>query len=249
VLFVLTCACRTPASAPRDFVQRGPVRAPTVELATSFARLLDELQPLLAERLPGAELGGVRVDVRSATRGSTVHAVTSRFPSGLRRIRIEALAEPATDRYLLAHELVHAALGSDWSTLPGMLEEGLAEALAFELAPEAPVFEARHVRQLAALTKSGEHFELEAGLRRDLELDLEGVFRLPDDRKRRVYAFGTFFAEWLGPTELVRLCASQRARAKGRIPADEILRDGWRAAARAWSADFSASRARRTSRR
>ena len=47
------------------------------------------------------------------------------------------LAREADDlERTLAHELVHASLGEDWLTLPGTLEEGLADQISTQLVPE-----------------------------------------------------------------------------------------------------------------
>ncbi len=50
--------------------------------------------------------------------------------------RIHLRADAQSLRRTLAHELVHAALGTSWNTLPGTLEEGLCDVVSVRLCPE-----------------------------------------------------------------------------------------------------------------
>ena len=95
----------------------------------------------LEQRLPGTREGGVELTVRPPAEmpGPYAHGYTEtpgfgavRNESGT-RVVLSSAADPA----VLTHELVHSQLGHVWSLLPPVLEEGLADRLAFELHPDS----------------------------------------------------------------------------------------------------------------
>jgi hypothetical protein len=131
--------CR--ASAPPQAVvgEFGTVRAANDESAALAAEYLESLVPRLHAMLPGTEPRAVEVWLQHELeiyRGA-------RFPD-----HVAGMAEHDHSRiYLrerdieldlhLAHELVHLLLGRDWDTLPAVLEEGLCDYVAYELAGDS----------------------------------------------------------------------------------------------------------------
>lgn len=95
----------------------------------------------MAERLPGATREALVLVERRPDQmpGPFAHGYTEtpsfgalRSGSG-RRIFLRDTAAPA----VLTHELVHALLGRHWKALPPVLEEGLADHLAFSIHPNS----------------------------------------------------------------------------------------------------------------
>ena len=119
----------------------GDVRAETRDTAIEIAELLLRLAPEVQAHLPGSQDRSIDVWVqdelrvyRHKNRPESVRGFTllaDEFDA--RRIHLQA------DRnapWYLAHELVHALIGTSWSTLPGILEEGLADVIACEVNAE-----------------------------------------------------------------------------------------------------------------
>ncbi len=113
-------------------VVRGANERETEEVAEMLARL----EPQILALLPDTDLDGIEVWIQDEPH-------LYRFPQAA-SFDAEGLYSPAHHRILLsrqaqdmervlAHELVHAALGSTWSRLPGTLEEGLCDAVASRL--------------------------------------------------------------------------------------------------------------------
>lgn len=136
-------ACRVvvppelPASAPTAF---GVVRGTSEERVKYVARVLDELAPQIPLVVPGCEKRSI--DVRLVA--EMVHENWSGATFTVQSRRWMELPEAEGNQRLtatMAHELVHYLLGEDWSTLPGVLEEGLCDKVAHTLVPAAGTLE------------------------------------------------------------------------------------------------------------
>lgn len=136
-------ACKTakppelPASAPTTF---GIVRGTSEERVKYVARVLDELAPQVPLVVPGCEKRSV--DVRLVSK--MAHRSWSGATFTVQSRRWMELPEADGNQHLtatMAHELVHYLLGAEWSTLPGVLEEGLCDKVAHMLVPSAGALE------------------------------------------------------------------------------------------------------------
>jgi hypothetical protein len=130
-------ACKTaappdlPASAPTAF---GTVRGTSQERVKYVARVLDELAPQIPLIVPGCERRSI--DVRLVA--EMAHESWSGATFTVQSRRWMELPEADGNQRLtatMAHELVHYLLGTDWSTLPGVLEAGLCDKVAHTLVP------------------------------------------------------------------------------------------------------------------
>ena len=128
---------------PRSVVitASGEVRAPDSITATRGAQYVEWTRAELQRRIPG--LRDIKTDVwiqKRAYAGALIwmrvgslHAFTLETPD-LPNPRIHVPLE--TYRTSISHEMVHALLGDDWSTLPAIMEEGLCDAMSVELAED-----------------------------------------------------------------------------------------------------------------
>jgi hypothetical protein len=130
------------APPPRAHVyaKQGSVRGENESEALRVSRLLDRLGPEALALLPDSALpGDLEVWVQETPRlytfpGEGTHDAEGLWSEAHGRI---LLARGADDlERTLAHELVHACLGSSWQALPGTLEEGLCDHVSTLLAPE-----------------------------------------------------------------------------------------------------------------
>ncbi len=122
-----------PASAPTAF---GVVRGTSEERVKYVARVLDELAPQIPLVVPGCEKRPI--DVRLVA--EMAHQSWSGATFTVKSRRWMELPEADGNQHLtatMAHELVHYLLGSEWATLPGVLEEGLCDKVAHTLVPAA----------------------------------------------------------------------------------------------------------------
>lgn len=135
----LIASCRTaappelPASASGAC---GTVSGTSPARIERVVRILDDLAPRVPRVVPGCDAR--RVDVRLVGALKNEHWSGATYTVHARRWM--ELPESASDELLratMAHELVHYLLGADWSTLPGILEEGLCDSVAHLLVPEA----------------------------------------------------------------------------------------------------------------
>jgi hypothetical protein len=120
-----------PASAPTAY---GTVRGTSEERVQYVARVLDELAPQIPLLVPGCEKRAI--DVRLVA--EMAHESWSGATFTVQSRRWMELPEQEGNQRLtatMAHELVHYLLGADWSTLPGVLEEGLCDKVAHTLVP------------------------------------------------------------------------------------------------------------------
>ena len=130
------------APAPKIFVEtsHGEVRAETEHLAAEAAEELDRLFPRVVQRIPDSRHGKVEVWVQREIQVSPfwtppedllgLHLQAFLTVGGsLGRIHLRADRPPTT----MGHELAHALLGESWKPLPGVLVEGLCDAVALDV--------------------------------------------------------------------------------------------------------------------
>ena len=128
-MVAMSAACRLP---PRYSikVEHCTVRAHDRATARKFARLTDELVPVLmafqADLMPKSRVLEIWItDIRK--REGYYNRLTH---------RIVLRAGSEEERVSLAHELVHALEGPVWATLPAVIQEGMAEWIAVQVAAE-----------------------------------------------------------------------------------------------------------------
>jgi hypothetical protein len=111
----------------------GEVRASSMADAQRVSSFLADLAPRVRKRLVEARSKPPQVyvldyDIPGFTDGCNADG----------RIIMTAKARPH-ERFVLAHELVHWQLSGTWRTLPHTMQEGLADRIAVELAPETRI--------------------------------------------------------------------------------------------------------------
>ncbi len=133
-------SCYAPAPQAMSRAHGGVVRATTAEQAAVVGALLEQVRPEVLDLLPDTRDEPVEVWVQErlayylwtpaddGIHGFHIH------DSG--RIHIRAGGRDSMSA-TLAHELVHAALGDSWETLPPVIEEGLADVVATTVSPGA----------------------------------------------------------------------------------------------------------------
>jgi len=177
LLLVALLATGCLAPPPRIVVETpyGDVRADSQGTAVKVAVMLEELSPQVQALLPGSQVRAIDVWVQDelrvyrfnrrpeSVRGFTL--LSEEFHA--RRIHLQ---EDGQSSWYLSHELVHALIGESWSTLPGILEEGLADVVAQELTREQRAHIRAH-RLLNATAFTG-------------GLELELGFRIPERARR-----------------------------------------------------------------
>jgi len=131
---------RPPTLPTKTSAKFGVVHGTSPVRVREVACILDDLAPRVPEILPGCV--DRTIDVRLVAKmqheswGGATYTVDSR--------RWMELPEKDDDKVMaatMAHELVHYLLGPDWSTLPGVLEEGLCDQVAHTLVPSAAPLE------------------------------------------------------------------------------------------------------------
>src|SRR5690606_7726754 len=102
--------------------------------------LAAELSPLVRERLGVASASPHEIwHLERLRRDGAAHNVMKWNRHEKRAIRIEVSEQAiqAAPRFILAHELVHRNMrGTGWDHSPLVVEEGIAETIAFELDPD-----------------------------------------------------------------------------------------------------------------
>ena len=147
----------------------GTVRAAAPSEALEVSEMLEELRPLVTLALPDATVPELEVWVQPQPalyrfEGETYAEADGFWSSEHGRIHLREGASSL--RRTLAHELVHASLGSSWDALPGSLEEGLCDLISLQLAP-ADAAAMRAGRLSAAAFATG-------GLELDVEVLMPG---------------------------------------------------------------------------
>jgi hypothetical protein len=141
ILATLLPACLVAPPSAQVFSKSGTVRGASTLEAQELADKLDYLRPNLMKSLPGArQVVDLEVWIQDTPGLYSFPHSANGDAEGLwseSHDRI-LLARDADDmERTLAHELVHASLGHDWNTLPGTLEEGLADYMSTTLVPGA----------------------------------------------------------------------------------------------------------------
>lgn len=140
-LLALT-GCVTPPPAASHTHPLGVVRAGDAATAEHFGELVQDIQPRVAHLVPDTPERDTEVWVQEKLQHRYGQAAPPNvkgftlIDSGHTRGRIHMRANTDYPEWFLAHELVHALLGRTWSTLPGVLEEGLCDVVAARLNPE-----------------------------------------------------------------------------------------------------------------
>lgn len=121
-------------------------------------------------------------------------------------------------RFALAHEMVHWHIaGTAWDRLPHFAEEGLADFVALQLAPECQDQRLRAYRARAARG-------LDAPVKEVLSLSPEQWNSSNDSLKESTYVLGYFIVERIGITALRRLCEDADQRGVGDVEVGTLLR-------------------------
>lgn len=174
--------------------------ADDAQSAADLARRGWQAREAVAKLLPGSTREALTLVERTPGQmpGPYAHGYTEtptfgalRSGSG-RRIFLRDTAAPA----VLTHELVHASLGAEWNALPPVLEEGLADHLAFELHPDSYLQVERW----------------QAALWREFDVQVEHVLAIGEQREAGSFTLrlspGPMPAPF-GPAEALELSASQ----------------------------------------
>lgn len=147
LLLLCLGACLAPAPPIVVNTPYGRVRAESQASAEGVAQMLIQLAPRVQELLPGSQERSIEVWVqerlqvyRYQDRPESVRGFT--LLSGEFEARRIHLQEDEPSPWYLSHELVHALIDNSWQTLPGILEEGLADVIAEQLNPK----EGTHIR-------------------------------------------------------------------------------------------------------
>ena len=156
LIAALCVACAAPPPAVSVTHGMGLVRAESESEARRFGQLVGDLQPAVIDALPGSVERDTEIWIQKRLRhrrGRVAPDNVKGFTligedNGRGRIHLRSNTEHPD--WFLAHELVHALIGPEWSTLPGALEEGLCDVIAAELAPDA----AASIRSLRAVEAS-----------------------------------------------------------------------------------------------
>jgi len=203
----------------------GAVHAETQGTATEVAAMLEDLAPRVKALLPGSQDRSIDVWVqdelrvyRYHTRPESVRGFTL-LAEEFRARRIH-LQEDGQSPWYLAHELVHALIGEGWATLPGILEEGLADVIAEELNEGQRV----HIRahRLLNATAFSDGIELELAYRVPdglLEPDAsEGRRILPESAPELRRRLVLRLSESVPASVALELLATDRSRLHSRWP-------------------------------
>lgn len=141
VCALASASCQALPPPARVDAREGVVRAGSPEEAAVVAEALDALVPEVLSILPDARARPLEVwiqeepELYTFPRTSAYRDADGFFSDRLDRIHLRSGADDL--RRTLAHELVHASLGSSWRGLPGTIEEGLCDVVAIELCPES----------------------------------------------------------------------------------------------------------------
>ncbi len=187
LLGLLCTACaagRPPELAHAVDTEWGRVHAARRADAVEVAVLVEDIAPRIAELLPAGTQAALDIRLLRKQRhahlgGATIATHAARW------IELPARGRDAAARAILAHELVHYWLGAEWSTLPPVLEEGLAILLSHAAVPEAAPEERGGLALMLALwidgaiAFEGPRIEVVAGGRR--LLDSEARYTLRSD--------------------------------------------------------------------
>lgn len=133
---LLLGSCAVTRVPPHAAASRfGSVHAADPAVASEYARILDEVGPVVARAVPGLVIEPVDLRVVDGI-SDTYHMETqgqfagATFERGSDRwVELRADLDPGARRGVLAHELVHRWLGPAWTSLPPAFEDGLADVI------------------------------------------------------------------------------------------------------------------------
>lgn len=170
-LLATLASCRVLPPAHQAETCLGRVRASSAPQAEKVAELVEALHPRVEAWLPGHRRLALDVWVQerpslSLFGSASIGEADGFWAEGVARIHLREDAD-SLER-TLAHELVHAALGPEWSTLPGTLEEGLCDLASARLVPEAAARMRAGRLSSAAFALGGLVLVLEIDLPRDV---------------------------------------------------------------------------------
>lgn len=115
------------------------IRANQQEQAEEVSRLFEELHPRVLEELPDTHCRAREVWIQKQPKlylfsGAAYEEADGFWSENHGRIHLREDAQSLSRT--LAHELVHASLGTSWEVLPGTIEEGLCDVVSVLLCPE-----------------------------------------------------------------------------------------------------------------
>lgn len=197
-----------------------------------MARLADELVPALM---------AIQADLRPKPRLLEIWITDVRKYGGYydslhHRIVLRPVWEE--ERVALAHELVHALEGPVWGTLPAVIQEGMADWIAVQVAAENVAAQrvARAIRLASWLThgmkiptRSGAKIRIIASVgdppppQRALKIPHGWIRRANVNAYHALYAFGFFLVDRIGIAHLRDLSIRATEAGLGRIPGDWLL--------------------------
>jgi hypothetical protein len=219
VLITVLGACSTTPAAeytppPISITNsQGTVRAFSLEDCQRIGRLLEELNPGVQEVLGTSSSAPLQVFLLD--RKLPNHAAGC-IDEG--RI-LMGLDMRKTERFVLAHELVHWNAIGIWKHLTPVEMEGLADVIALDLAPKA---------QDSMMVKLDHIYALQSGAVRDPRDALDSrenlvSSQLPPDRDASVRAIGYFAIAQVGVSGLRSLCTEAGRRGQEFVSADSLL--------------------------
>jgi hypothetical protein len=251
-MLAVLAGCRT-VQIPRCTATNawGIARAATPESAQRMSASIERVAPRVTAALPGIETRSL--DVRLLPKvDSYMHfslgGACIETPSSM-WIEIAEGDDQETEDAVLAHELVHAWLGPDWSPLPPALEDGLADMVEETIAPEKFV-RTRMAFVIAMSTILTGDFAIDSygapvgnrnvpfslllgvcpprggvpRVREILGTDAEG-YETESDQMRffGMVAFGYFCASRIGVERLHELCLQAKWEGYALLPPDWII--------------------------
>lgn len=217
LLFVAACSCRT---APRfeHTTATGVARANNVDDARGIAHTSE----LLAHRVtsilgvpPEPKFVVYYDDRAEGYEGQLRVWRDSNGQITSRRVELGADSRRGL-HYILAHELVHHYATGPWERLPHTIEEGLADCIALQIAPEF------RAERLAFYAERSEGMS-EAEARDLLALTSADRDKFSEATRRGMYTVGFRVVEQLGIDGLRRLCERAEREDEPTIPLDWIL--------------------------
>jgi hypothetical protein len=214
IVGLLSSSCVTIQVPPPPVLVRTPegdVRASTEADAKRVAALLVELAPRVRELLDETHVGPPRVDVLD-------HAVPYLGDAANYNGRIYLTPSARSmERFVLAHELVHWQISGTWRALPFTVQEGLADRIGTELAPEVRFN--REMQMSLALSSSSVRDPIDL---LDLSKREWSSLKQSDAASAR-FGVGYFIVERIGIERLHELCGEFVTSARARIPPERLL--------------------------
>lgn len=169
-----------------------------------------EVAPLVAERLE-VEPRPIYIEVSEQPRKPGIFGSTN---AGCITMDRSALCHPNL-RWMLAHEIVHVLIPEDLQLLPIGLQEGLADYVASQIAPE---FGAERAKQLQDTLESGYRTGLGLTPSEAFALSKQGLLDIRDPAQHQlVYALGYAVVSRIGIERLRQFCREAQVEGRTRI--------------------------------